>query len=372
MEKREFLKKILLFGGVIGTGLISIPEIIENEVIYNPKKMKKKELFSTNLSSLEKTIMTGNLLKENEAKEMVDFHSKILKKTEINKKTEEIREKIIEIILHNSRKFSKRKPSKERMKELGEEIDLLSYNIDSIKKDEIIDFIGFDRNAFVKINGNMLEFGNSNLREFYQLNNYSCITESAVKEEKNREGKPVLWSSFNTLKKLAPDASFILNASNISKIPVEEIIAWANIESEGREFAIGREGEINRFQLHPLYIRDIYKNALAQNNALSEYIRENTSEKNLLENTVRNSKLSIALAVNQMVRLKKETNTYYEYVLAYNRGLVGASILSKRTKKKLENPETITEKETKYSAFSYYLGYLNAVKNFRKIKESII
>lgn len=372
MDRRKFLEKTLIIGGGIGLGVISTPYTIENATISKSKELEMKELLSTDILSLEKAVMTSNLLREEPVKNITDFHNKITEKSDIESKTEKIREEIIEIVINNSKKFSRKKPSNEKLKDFCYKIDNLQYEMDKIKEGGKIKFIGFKRNTIADIGGHILEFGNANLREFYQINNHLCLTELEVKNKKDEKGNLILNSTYNTLQKIAPDALFILEASKISKIPIEEIVAFANVESEGREFAIGKEGEINRFQLHPKYLKDIYKNALAQNNALSEYINENTNEGNLLEDSVRNSKLSIALAVNHILNLKKETSTYYEYILAYNRGIAGIKKLSDRTRKKLENLKNITEKEAKNPIFGYYLGYVNKINNFRKIKESII
>jgi hypothetical protein len=213
-----------------------------------------------------------------------------------------------------------------------------------------------------------LKPGDSALKEFYKFGNYISLIDSLIR---NGEASPQVQKLYKTLTNLSPDSSLISWASK-SGIPIEEIVAFADVESNGNPFAIGRNGEITAFQLNPRYLTDICNNALSRRNILSDYIQENASKKTLLEDLAGNSKLNIAVAVNFMKYLKEKTGTDYEYVLAYNMGLRGILELSQRTRRKLENPaERISEQDKKRSVFGYYTSFLDSKRAFEQIRSHI-
>lgn len=360
MDRRDFLRKSLVT--VAGTAaMFWSPNLINDEFLYFPK-----ELFSTDLYSLEKIIMAGKILTEENPESLINLYNEVNQKPHINIETERIKSEIKEILINKIRQFSRKTPSREKVCEARDEIDQKYQKIKQIKEDEKITFVNFKREIFVSSQEDLLKPGDSALKEFYKFDNYISLLDSLI-----RNGEANLRVLYMTLVNLSPNSLLISEASNISGIPMEEIVAFANLESTGRPFAIGRDGEINTFQLNTRYLTDIYKNALSRKNLLSDYIQENTSKRTLLEDLVGNSRLNIAVAVNLMKYLKEETETYYEYVLAYNRGLERALDLPQRVRRKLENPERISEKDKKKSVFRYYTSFLNTKRAFEQMRNHV-
>ena len=360
MDRRGFLRKSMMT--IAGTAaMFRSPNLINDKFLYFPK-----ELFSTDLYSLEKIIMAGKILTEENPKSLINLYNEVNQKPHINIETERIKSEIKEILINKIRQFSRKTPSREKVDEVRDEIDQKYQKIKQIKEDEKITFVDFEREVFVSSQEDFLKPGDSTLKEFYRFRNYFSLLDSLI-----RNGEANLRVLYMTLVNLSPNSLLISEASNISKIPIEEIVAFAKLESTGKPFAIGRYGEINTFQLNPKYLIDTYNNALSIKNLLSDYIQENTSKKTLLEDLVRNNRLNIAVAVNFMKYLKEKTETDYEYVLAYNMGLGGILKLSQRTRRKLENPERISEKDQKKKIFRYYTSFLDSKRAFEQIRSHI-
>lgn len=362
MDRRDFLKKSLVTAAGIAVTFGS-PDLINDAVLYSPE-----ELFSTDLYSLEKIIMAGKILAEENPESLINLYNELNQKPRIDIETKRINGEIKEILIGKIRQFSRKTPSKEKVYEARDEIDQKYQEIRKIKEDEKITFVDFKREIFVSSQEGLLKTGNSALDEFYRFGNYFSLLDSLIRNGEVDLSVRVLYT---TLVNLSPNSLLISEASNISGIPIEEIVAFANLESTGRPFAVGRDGEINTFQLNTKYLADIYENALSRRNLLSDYIQENTSKRTLLEDLVGNSRLNIAVAVNLMKYLKEETETYYEYVLAYNEGLGRALNLSQRTRRKLEHPERISEKDKKRSVFGYYTSFLNTKRAFEQMRNHV-
>lgn len=362
MDRRDFLKKTLVTAAGVAV-TFGLPNLINDEVLYSPK-----ELFSTDLYSLEKIIMTGKILTEENPESLINLYSELNQKPHIDIETERIKGEIKELLISKIRQFSRETPSKEKVDEARDEIDQKYQKIRQIKEDEKITFVDFKREIFVSSQEDLLKPGDSALKEFYKFDNYISLLDSLIR---NGEAELSVRVLYMTLVNLSPNSLLISEASNISGIPIEEIVAFANLESTGRPFAIGRDGEINTFQLNTRYLADIYENALSRKNLLSDYIQENTSKRTLLEDLAGNSRLNIAIAVNLMKYLKEETGTDYEYVLAYNRGLERALNLPQRIRRKLENPERISEKDKKKGVFGYYTSFLDTKKAFEQIRNHV-
>mgnify|MGYP001558537909 FL=1 len=216
---------------------------------------------------------------------------------------------------------------------------------------------------------NFSEFNNQSLKEYSELEVYSAKINELSKIF------PELLRMRKTMTNISSDTSFIRQASKISKIPVEEIVTFADLESNGYEFAIGRDGEINRFQFIPKYIQDIYFRAISQKNELTGFILDKkvkNNKNNLLETIARDSELNIAIAANFMVYLKDKTKKDFQYILAYNKGVNGAMSLQKKTIRNLENSSRISSGEKELAVYKYYLDFKESGKNFRRIKESVI
>ena len=367
MDRRKFL----IGAGLIGASLIILNRGVNNAVLYSPEELERKELFSLNLSSLEKTIMAGELLAEQNPIFLIDLHKEMLGNLKILEQIEKMKEDISDKIIKYSNEFAKKRPSQKDFEEKTREIDELASEIYALKKGIKINLSRFKRNVFVSINDKdeVIEFGESGLKELYTFDNYLFI---ALSQSERSEYNPGIKRIDETLKKMSSDSSSILEASKISGIPIGKIVAFSDIESSGNEFAIGRDGEINRFQFNPKYLKDIYNNALSINNQLSDFINENTKPKTLLEDIARNSKLNIAMAVNLMKYLEENTNESYESVIAYNLGISRTSEISLGARTKLRNPEKITPGNLKrYNIYRYYTNFLNAKRSFDEIKNRL-
>ena len=367
MNRRNFLiKTIPIMAGITGLFLTTNP--IKDAILYSPEELKKIILFSTNSHSLEKMIMMGTLLTEESPKLIIDIHKETNQNLSIDFEIKRLEEDITELSIEKIMQFSKKAPSDEELYETRDEIDRKYQKINELKESKNMDLVSFKRMIFLSSQRNFLELDESVLKELYQFDKYILFFDSLIK---NEEINYSLRKLSKTLINLSPESLFISEASKISEIPIEEIVAFANIESMGRTFAVGRGGEINRFQLNPKYLWDIYKNTLSQKNSLSDYIQEKTSKETLLEDLIRDSKLNTAMAVNLMKYLKEHTNTNYEYVLAYNKGLNRALNLSAEVKEKLKHPEKISEIDKEHPIFKYYSNFLSTKKDFEKIKSSL-
>lgn len=364
MDRRNFIIKTSL--GIAG-GIIGTPSIIKNSVNYSKEELKQVEILTTNLPSLEKRIMIGNLFLNEELGSLTTIHQKVLENTELNKKIDKVTESIVEFILKKSHDFSKKKSSSKILKKVREELQNRRNYLETIKNFERIKFANFRRDILVS-SRNFEEFNKDSLKEYNKFNDYFLKIENLSNEYPN------IRKIQETLFNLSSDVLFIKKASKISKIPIEDIIAFANLESNGNEFEIGRDGEINRFQFIPKYVQDIYIKALSQKNELTEFILDKKvgKDKNsLLETIVRDSELNIAIATNFMAYLKENTDKEYQYILAYNKGIQGVKSIPKSTKRKLENPSKISQKEKKYSVFKYYLDFRNAKNGFKTLSKNL-
>ncbi|MFH1310975.1 MAG: transglycosylase SLT domain-containing protein [Nanoarchaeota archaeon] len=364
MKRRNFLiKTTLATAGIVG--FFGIPNLIQDTVVYSERELIKKELFSVDLNFLEKILMIDNLLIKENSGYLTNLDEEVKRVSKIETKLNKVEEGISEFVEKKVTLFRKKNASKEELYQVRDELNERYQEILNIKKNEKVSFINFKRNLFVSYKNDFFEKGGPILKELHRLDNYFSKLNSLMSNEK--KDSPI-YSTGITLMNLSADASFIRKASNISGTPIEEIVALANVESLGKKFAVGTEGEINRFQLHPKYLRDNYRNALSQKNILSDYIRENTSEKTLLKDLAGDSKLNIAITANLMRYLNEKTKTYYEYILSYNRGLGRALDIPERIRIKLENPENISEKSKRYSIYRYYTNFLDAKKAFEQIK----
>ncbi|MEX2016881.1 MAG: transglycosylase SLT domain-containing protein [Candidatus Pacearchaeota archaeon] len=365
MNRREFLRHAGIVGAVIGIGMASLPETIKNTVIYSSSDLEINELFYFDISYLERVIATETLFVSTQPQPLIRLHHYISKNLE-KERIEYIEEMLVEKIINDSKKFSKEKPSGKDFRKATETIDEMFTELQRIRNETDIKFVNQKRNIFVVSKDESVEFGIDNLETFYSADNNYALVVSHV-EEANYNSP--LHRLSKTIKRISEDSEFMLNASKSSGVSLAKIVAFADIESQGRKFSVGRDGEINRFQLHPKHLNDIYRQALSVKNELSDYIREKTSGRNLLEDVARDSKLNMALAVNLMKYLEKRTEEGFESVLAYNRGLGKALGLSSRTKNKLRNPKNITEKDLKrYQIYKYYTNFLNAEKSFDEIR----
>ncbi len=362
MDRRDFLRRSLITTGGIAA-VLAFPGSINNTIVSPTTK-----IFSTNLDSLEKVIMAGKILRDENPESLINLHSNLNQKPNIGAETEKINEEIKRFLIEKIKQFSRKAPSKEKLYEIRDEIDKKYQEIRIIKENERITFVDFKRKVFISSEEGFLKSGDSELKEFYKFGKDISLLDSLARDE---EANPPIQRLYKTLVNLSPDSLFISEASKISRVPIEEILAFAYVESVGRPFAIGREGEINTFQLHPKYLDYIHQNALLRKNLLSDYIEENTSKRTLLEDLAGNSRLNTAMAVNLMKFLKEETKTYYEYVLSYNIGVGGVGSLSQKTRRKLENPERISNKDMGKRIFGYYTGFLNAKNAFEQMKEHL-
>lgn len=362
MKRRDFLR-ISLMAATGVSAVLALPDPVNDAIVSFPAK-----ILSTNLHSLEKIIMAGNMLTEESPESLITLHRDLNQKPNIEFETGRINEEIKRIIIRKVVQFSRKSPSKEELYGIRDEIDKKCREIRRIKENERITFIDFKGGVFISSREGFLKPGDSELKELYRFGDCISLLDSLAR---NMETDSPFQRLYQTLTNLSPDSSFISEAAKISGVPIEEIVAFANIESVGRPFAIGRDGEINTFQLHPKYLMDIHRIALSRKNLLSDYIQENTSKKTLLEDLAGNSRLNIAIAVNLMKSLKEDTKTHYEYVLSYNMGLGGVGNLSQKIRRKLENPYNISEKDRESKIFGYYTGFLNAKSSFEQIKSHL-
>ncbi len=368
MKRRDFIIKTIL--GTIGTGLglISIPSPIENAINYSKAEIIQKEIINISLQSLEKRIMISNLLLDKNLDYLPDLHKNVFNNSDLNNRINDTKEYLAELVLKKSLEFSKRKPSLKTLKRIRDELNEKMDYMERIKDFERIKFFDF-RNKIMVTSNNFSEFNNQSLKEYSELEVYSAKINELSKIF------PELLRMRKTMTNISSDTSFIRQASKISKIPVEEIVTFADLESNGYEFAIGRDGEINRFQFIPKYIQDIYFRAISQKNELTGFILDKkvkNNKNNLLETIARDSELNIAIAANFMVYLKDKTKKDFQYILAYNKGVNGAMSLQKKTIRNLENSSRISSGEKELAVYKYYLDFKESGKNFRRIKESVI
>ena len=204
--------------------------------------------------------------------------------------------------------------------------------------------------------GNKLEIKLNDLYESMLLQEHilSNVKRRVIKYDKKNNTHGTLYDLFATLFNIAPDSLFIKEASEHSGINLEDIIALIHIESRGREFSVSRKGAINRLQLNPKCLDDIYRYVTSRDNLLDKYIIENTTKENFLHDLVSNSKLNIFTGINYFKYLKDTTHDECESIVAYCYGPSGASDL-------LEEKDGTT--------IRYYNDFLEARDNLNMIKE---
>ncbi len=370
MNRRNFLGRTTLIVTGVTLGLTFTPETIKNAVLYSPEELKTIKLFSLDVPSLERIIATGKLLTTKNPASLIELHEELSKNQPATSQIESREDELAEEVLRKSKEFSKKRPTKSYFHETTQKIDEMSSELQRLRERTEIDFIRQKRSIFGVTNDRQIEVRDSDLQELYVSDRCHSLALSFI--EKAEQGSPLHRLS-KTLKRISKDSQFIAYASTAGGVSLRKILGFIDIESQGREFAIGRDGEINRFQLHPRYLEDTYRNALSLGNELSDYIRENTSRRTLLENLSRDSKLNIALAVNFMKYLEKKTKEDYQSVIAYNRGLKRALNLSPTISKKLKNHRKITKKDLEnYSVYRYYSNFLDAGKSFEQIRDHIV
>ena len=234
MNRKDFLIRL----GMVAGGILLAPNLIQNPVLYSHEEFEVRKLASFNLSYLERVLSTGILLMDENPSSLISLHKKISDISEKSGQMESLREELTREVIDSSRQFLKKKPSNEKFGEATRKIDEMSSEIDRLKKDVKLEFINHKRKILTVLGDDIVDFGNSSLREFYKFGRYHFLAAGYMeKTEENsfsRIGK--------TLGKLSQDSQFLAEASLISGIPMKKIVAFADIESQGREFSIGRDG----------------------------------------------------------------------------------------------------------------------------------
>ncbi|MEM3141378.1 MAG: hypothetical protein QXX55_01145 [Candidatus Pacearchaeota archaeon] len=368
MNRRTFLKK---FGMGAGMTLLFSPIMINsihNESPYSKEELVKEQLSLTNMNELEKAIMVGSIITYDNTIPLINLHKEIIKKTTVFDEIKKIEEEIFSYVLKKSRDFSKKRAKNDELNETVRIINEKYGQIKKIKEKIEISLLNFKRETFVSFDDYFIIPTNYIHGELsLKLTKSLSILDSSITKYKEQNSR--INRVYATLVNLSPISHIIREASEISGVPVEDIIALSDIESLGMNL-VGAEGEINTHQLHPKYLKQNYRNALSIKNPLSDYIRENTSENSLLEDLVKDEKLNISLVVNLMKFHRENTKEYYEYILAHNIGLKRTQNLRKHTRIKLKNPELITQQEKKNnSIFRYYTNFISSREAFRQIKD---
>lgn len=341
---------------------------IHNESPYSKEELVKEQLSLTNMNELEKAIMVGSIITYDNTIPLINLHKEIIKKTTVFDEIKKIEEEIFSYVLKKSRDFSKKRAKNDELNETVRIINEKYGQIKKIKEKIEISLLNFKRETFVSFDDYFIIPTNYIHGELsLKLTKSLSILDSSITKYKEQNSR--INRVYATLVNLSPISHIIREASEISGVPVEDIIALSDIESLGMNL-VGAEGEINAHQLHPKYLKQNYRNALSIKNPLSDYIRENTSENSLLEDLVKDEKLNISLVVNLMKFHRENTKEYYEYILAHNIGLKRTQNLRKHTRIKLKNPELITQQEKKNnSIFRYYTNFISSREAFRQIKD---
>lgn len=364
MNRRHFLINL----GLIGAGAVFVNSGIYNTMLYSKRELQMEDVLSMNLSSAEKMTMDTELIYGRKNESLTKLKDALTNNPNLLAQIAKKRDEMSGIVLKKSHDFSRKTPSRSVYRHFSEKIDSIAEELDNLKENRDLKVVNFRRGQFVLMDGELKSVESRLLKEIKDYEDSIYPLESL---KSNGTDSQRIIRIYKTLERISPDASFISYASKESGIPLEEIIAFADVESVGREFAIGRNGEVNRFQLTPRYVKDMYSAALSRRNSLSEYLYEKTSEKRILEDAVRDSKVHIALAANFIGHLKEQTNNYYEYILAYNRGLGRAKDLPSKARKKLRNPHLLSKKDLRQSLYSYYNNFLSAKKSFTEVREAM-
>lgn len=371
MQRRTFNRLIYTF--VLGS--LVTPLVHYNLKAPNLSKSNLEIFYSLNLDKIENIIMINTLLLDKTPQELIEFHANVIKDAALDDDVKQIKEKLISKSLKKIDKSSSSNQSYNKHVAIMNEFDSIYSNINSLKR---------NYNLYDNLNENELEkdlpfFKNLLLEDFnlQKIKNYFENIRKKV-ELKELKGQKLnykdkydwrLYGLFKTLIRISPDALFIKETSIKSGIPLEEIIALIHIESSGREFVVSNKGEINRLQLNSKYLNDIYNNSTSENNSMTTYIKENTTPETVLYDLVSNSKLNIAVGINFFNYLKKNTDTEYKAIVAYNSGIEGSKRLSKRTKYKLTNPDKISEDDLDNNIIRYYHNFLDAKSKFQHMRE---
>ena len=340
MNRKDFIRLIGLTAGSL-----LLP--------YSLKNPFKEASFELDVYAIEKAIMTKSIIDEQTPVELVKTYDNFMNNSGLNTTIQPIKKRLIDLTLEKVKSFSKKRVSYEESKSTKKQLDNIYKRIDLIKQNYNIRVLDRDlKNDLVSA---------------------QIILSKVNSLQRNSENKKIFYDLYFTLEKISPDILFIKKASEDSNIPLEDIIALVAIESNGREFVVSNCGAINRFQINPRQLKYIYNNTTDLGNALSEYIRENTSREKFLVDLVQDSKLNIATGVNYFAYLKENTGAEWENVVGYCYGPNGILRLPSNVKDalyKLSYGEKL-KKKIRHHAISYYKKFLMARTIFKEIKSLI-
>ncbi len=314
------------------------------------------ENFQLDLYNFERIFMGKNIIEGCQDTHLGEIHNEIVNNLKFIKKIDPIKKKLIDLTLIKVREYMKNPVSQN-------ESDKFNWNLNSIYQR-----INFAKQRYqfevYPESGLNLNLENSKIKKFDDL--------------KNNNDK-ILVQVASTLERISPDANFIKNAVKNSENNLEEIISLIFKESTGMEFVVSNLGAVNRFQINPFYLNEIYNTTTKLNNELSNYILEiipknKYSEEIFLKKLIENSKLNAAVGINLFTYLKNNANKEYEYVVGYLTGEKGVKNLSLKVKDKLEKlTENLDYKDKiSHQSVDYYRKFLKGKEAFKKIKNSLV
>ena len=347
MNRRQFIATT----AALSTGTLLFPNVIKNSAVFDLNSLERKSL---SLYELERIIMTNYLFFGEYPEMLVRWGNAAIEEPDLKHRIQCIKDDLTLISLAKIKSFSRRKPDKDETENLVRTFDEIYDEINSLKKAKKLEYIE-NRGKVVLLNNNSVYDILSRMSFF---NRFNILDLNNIDDEVN--------NLIRTLDRLAPEALHIKEASEIAGIPLEDVLAFAYVESRGREFAVSKNGDVGRFQLNSNVLSDIYKDTTYQDNELAEYIRRSASFDTFLEDLVSNPKLNVAVGINLMRHKRDKTENYYP--IAYHAGIRKVSRLSRKIKNKLNNPEKITENDLRYYVLDYFNKFTNARHGFIKLR----
>ena len=335
--KLSFLIKFMKFNNYLKVATLVILGYLSSKNLISNKERDAGSVPVT-IKELEPNITKRILFSNYNPKELMEFYGYALEVTGAGAKIDSLRNNIASFAFKKSVDFARKTASIEEHNDVLNSLNSEQDKIQDIKK-----------NYGVLIPKELY------LTNFRQENINGNLSAGARNLEK-------------MIERITPeDALTIKWGSEVSKIPLNQIISIYLNESSLREYAVSVIGATGTSQQNIRYADDIYRITTNIGNKLSDCIKANTTPETFAHDLVTNRKLNIVVGINHMLYYKDKFNEEEKWVTINNIGLTGTKVAYKLLPKNSRFYDLLDTAKIRKSAEAYYNKFLKSREIFDEL-----